>query len=80
MGGLIITVCAPLQSILVYDSPFPRTISFVSTAVLGTLFGALAGLLGRRFGQMLRHLAPAKETSARETSAEAASAKEIGHA
>lgn len=63
VGGLIVTLCAPLQNILVYDSSFPRTVSFVSTVVLGTFFGALAGLLGRRFGQMLRHLVPAKETS-----------------
>ncbi|MBP2331056.1 heme/copper-type cytochrome/quinol oxidase subunit 4 [Kibdelosporangium banguiense] len=64
VGGLIVTACAPLQHVLVYDGSWPRSAtSYVATVVLGTLFGALAGLLGRRFGQMLRHLAPAKETS-----------------
>lgn len=63
VGGLIVTLCAPVQSVIVYGSSFPRTSSYVVTVILGTVLGALAGLLGRRFGQMLRHLAPAKETS-----------------
>ncbi|CAM3555255.1 hypothetical protein KIPE111705_14010 [Kibdelosporangium persicum] len=63
VGGLIVTVCAPLQTSLVYGASLPDTTPYVFTVLLGTVFGALAGLLGRRFGQMLRHLAPAKETS-----------------
>jgi hypothetical protein len=63
VGGLIVTLCAPLQNIIVHGSSFPRTSTYVATVVLGTLLGALAGLLGRRFGQMLRHLTPAKETT-----------------
>ncbi|WP_312024920.1 hypothetical protein [Kibdelosporangium aridum] len=62
-GGLIVTACAPLQNMLVHDSSFPRTDTFILTLVLGAVFGALAGILGRRFGQMLRHLAPAKDTA-----------------
>jgi hypothetical protein len=63
VGGMIVTLCAPLQNVLVYGSDLPRTSSYVTTVIVGTIFGALAGLLGRRFGQMLRHLKPAKETS-----------------
>jgi hypothetical protein len=61
VGGLIITACSPLQRMLTYGGPFPHLDRYVATVVAGALFGAAAGMLGRRFGQMLRHLAPAKE-------------------
>lgn len=63
VAGLIISACGPLQDMLVYDASLPRTSTYIITVVIGTVFGALAGMLGKRFGQMLRHLAPAKETS-----------------
>jgi hypothetical protein len=62
-GGLIITACSPLQRMLTYGAPFPHLDRYVATVVAGVIFGAVAGMLGRRFGQMLRHLAPAKEGS-----------------
>lgn len=61
VGGVIITACLPLQHVLVYGSDFPNAGRYVATVVAGAVLGALAGMLGRRFGQMLRHLAPAKE-------------------
>ncbi|SES30952.1 hypothetical protein [Lentzea albida] len=61
LGGVIITALAPLQRMLTYGSNFPALQRYVATVVAGAVLGALAGMLGRRFGQMLRHLAPAKE-------------------
>ena len=60
-GGVIITACAPLQRMLTYGSNFPALERYVATVVAGAVLGALAGFLGRRFGHMLRPLAPAKE-------------------
>jgi len=60
-GGVIITALVPVQNILVYGRNFPAIERYLATVVVGALFGALAGMLGRRFGHMLRHLAPAKE-------------------
>ncbi|WP_191296897.1 hypothetical protein [Lentzea cavernae] len=60
-GGVIITACAPLQRMLTYGSNFPALERYLPTVVAGAVLGALAGMLGRRFGHMLRHLAPAKE-------------------
>ena len=62
LGGAIITACAPLQRILVHGGGyFPSTDRYLATIAAGAAFGALAGLLGRRFGLTLRHLAPVKE-------------------
>ncbi|MFD4635795.1 hypothetical protein ACFWN2_00700 [Lentzea sp. NPDC058436] len=60
-GGLIITALAPLQRMLTYGSNFPAIDRYAATVVAGVVLGALAGMLGRRFGHMLRHLSPAKE-------------------
>ncbi|SEQ90018.1 hypothetical protein SAMN05216188_106137 [Lentzea xinjiangensis] len=61
VGGVIITALAPVQRVLVQGSNFPNAERYLATVVAGAVLGALAGMLGRRFGQMLRHLAPAKE-------------------
>ncbi len=63
VGGVIITALAPVQRILVQGGNFPNAERYVATVIAGAVLGALAGMLGRRFGQMLRHLAPAKENS-----------------
>ncbi|ONI79269.1 hypothetical protein ALI144C_25925 [Actinosynnema sp. ALI-1.44] len=68
VGGLIITLTLPLQNIWVYDSSMPPTDVYLATAATGAVVGALAGMLGRRFSQMLRHLAPTNETSTKEAS------------
>lgn len=61
VGGAIVAACAPLQYIIVGVGSFPRTERYVATILAAAAFGAVAGMLGRRFGQMLRHLAPGKE-------------------
>ncbi|MDT7786622.1 MAG: hypothetical protein QOF58_5041 [Pseudonocardiales bacterium] len=63
VGGAIIAVCAPLQRVLTYGAPFTPNARYFATIALAAVFGALAALLGRRFGHMLRQLAPAKENS-----------------
>jgi hypothetical protein len=63
VGGAIIAACAPLQRVLTYGGAFPVNARYLTTIVLAVAFGALAAMLGRRFGHMLRHLAPAKENS-----------------
>ncbi|ALG07867.1 hypothetical protein [Kibdelosporangium phytohabitans] len=68
VGGLIITLTVPLQNAWVYGGSMPPTDAYLATAAVGAIVGALAGMLGRRFGQMLRHLAPANETSPEEAS------------
>lgn len=60
-GAVIVTACAPLQRIVTQGGSFPAVDRYVATIVVGAAFAAAAGLLGRRMGQMLRHLAPAKE-------------------
>jgi hypothetical protein len=64
IGGLIVAGCAPLQSAWVHGRSLPNTTSIVVTAIVGLVFGAAAGLLGRRLGEMLRQLVPAKENHA----------------
>ncbi|ANZ40180.1 hypothetical protein BBK82_33270 [Lentzea guizhouensis] len=64
LGGVIITACAPLQNMLVHGGGrFPALDRYLATIAAGAVFGALAGMAGRRFGLTLRHLAPAKEKS-----------------
>jgi hypothetical protein len=63
LAGAIIAACVPLQRVIVWGGPFPVNGRYIATIVVAALFGAAAGALGRRFGQMLRHLAPAKEGS-----------------
>ncbi|MET0134535.1 MAG: hypothetical protein ABW215_13205 [Kibdelosporangium sp.] len=60
-GGLIIAISLPLQRVWVYSSSFPTLSSILVTSAFGLGFGALAGFLGARFGEMLRTLAPKKE-------------------
>ena len=61
VGGALIAACVPLQLVLVHGLPFHPNGRYFATVVLAATFGAGAALLGRRFGQMLRHLAPARE-------------------
>ncbi|GAB3876667.1 hypothetical protein GCM10029964_024090 [Kibdelosporangium lantanae] len=61
VAGLLVAVSLPLQNAWVYDRPLAPVASIIGTAVAAAVFGALAGFLGQRFGQMLRHLAPAQE-------------------
>jgi hypothetical protein len=61
VGGAIVAACVPIQRLLVHGGPFPLNARYFTTIVLAAAFGALAAVLGRRFGHMLRHLAPAKE-------------------
>ncbi|WP_245848427.1 hypothetical protein [Lentzea kentuckyensis] len=61
LGGALVAACVPLQLVLVHGLPFHANSRYFATVVLAATFGAGAALLGRRFGQMLRHLAPAKE-------------------
>lgn len=63
VGGLIVAVCAPLQRAWVYDFSIRSTEGIIYTAIVGMVFGALAGLLGARFGRMLRQLKPKEETA-----------------
>jgi hypothetical protein len=61
IGGLLVAALAPVQDDLLYGRGFPSTSAIVGTAVAGLVFGAAGGLLGVRFGGMLRHLAPVRE-------------------
>ncbi|MGI5499921.1 hypothetical protein [Lentzea sp. CA-135723] len=63
VGGVIITALSPVQRMITYGAGFPAAERYIATVVAGAVFGALAGMLGRRFGHMLRHLAPAKDNS-----------------
>ncbi|MEV6235190.1 hypothetical protein [Lentzea sp. NPDC051838] len=63
VGGAMIAACAPLQRVITYGAPFNANSRYFATIVLAAAFGAVAALLGRRFGHMLRTLAPAKENS-----------------
>ncbi|MFS8096743.1 hypothetical protein LFM09_06335 [Lentzea alba] len=60
-GGALIAACVPVQRLIVWGGPFPINARYIATIVVAAAFGALAATLGRRFGQMLRHLAPVKE-------------------
>jgi hypothetical protein len=64
VGGLIVAACAPLQTAWIRGNPLPSATTIITTALVGMVFGAAAGLLGRRFGGMLRQLAPAEENHA----------------
>ncbi|MEU0877425.1 hypothetical protein ABZ345_02405 [Lentzea sp. NPDC005914] len=61
VGGALIAACAPIQRLLTYGAPFHVTGRYLATIVVAAVLGALAAQLGRRFGHMLRQLAPAKE-------------------
>jgi hypothetical protein len=61
LAGAVIAACVPIQRVLVAGGSFPVNARYLTTIVLAAAFGAGAAMLGRRFGQMLRHLAPAKE-------------------
>lgn len=54
LGGLVIAVCAPWQTVLIRDARLPAVTVIVATAIAGGVLGALGGFLGRRFGVMLR--------------------------
>ncbi|MGW5053996.1 hypothetical protein [Actinokineospora sp. NPDC004072] len=54
LGGLVITACAPLQRMWIFDAPAPNPTRMIMTCVAGALLGLLAGYLGARFGAMLR--------------------------
>jgi hypothetical protein len=51
----------PVQNAWLYGHGFPQVSGMVGTAVAGLVFGAAGGLLGVRFGGMLRQLAPVRE-------------------
>jgi hypothetical protein len=59
LGCLIVTGCAPFQSVLVYNGSLPNLSIIVSTVVAGTVLGLFCGMAGWRFGGMLALLAPA---------------------
>ncbi|GAB2703195.1 hypothetical protein [Nocardia thraciensis] len=54
LGGLVIAVCAPWQSALIYDRGLPAATVIVATTIAGAVLGAAGGFLGWRFGVMLR--------------------------
>ncbi|GAA1670904.1 hypothetical protein GCM10009733_080290 [Nonomuraea maheshkhaliensis] len=72
IGGLAVTVTAPLQAVLLLGAPADGgqggggdmgggTLALILTVVCAGAAGAAAGFLGVRFGDMLRQLAPARE-------------------
>ncbi|WP_326627022.1 hypothetical protein OIE67_30885 [Nonomuraea fuscirosea] len=73
IGGLAFTVTAPLQAFLLLGAPAGgeglgggdmgggTAVDLILTVVCAVAAGAAAGFLGIRFGEMLRHLAPARE-------------------
>jgi hypothetical protein len=61
IGGLLVAALQPVQDAWLYGRGFPAMSAIVGTAVAGLVFGAAGGLLGVRFGGMLRHLAPVRE-------------------
>ncbi|WP_433594035.1 hypothetical protein [Nocardia sp. CA-145437] len=64
LGGAIIGGFNPVQQIIIYDAHLPRTTVIVATTVAAAVLGALAGYLGRPFGEMLRLAAPSEKVSA----------------
>jgi NhaP-type Na+/H+ or K+/H+ antiporter len=54
--GLIVAGCLPLQLALTSSS---ASFDFATIAIIGILFGVLAGFLGGRFITMMNALAPA---------------------
>ncbi|WP_283137008.1 hypothetical protein [Rhizohabitans arisaemae] len=63
-AGALTAVAAMVQVPLVYGNPIPPIGTFVAPAVLGLVAGTAAGLVGPRFGRMLRALAPAAPSGA----------------
>lgn len=61
VGGLLVAGLDPVQRAWLHGNGYPSVSSMVGTAVAGLVFGAAGGLLGVRFGGMLRHLAPVRE-------------------
>ena len=58
LAGLVITACAPLQRMWLYDSPGPNLSRLLLTCAVGVALGLLGGYLGSRYGAMLRLLTP----------------------
>lgn len=58
VGGLIVAACAPYQRWLIYGGPAPDLTVLVATAIAAAVLGLIGGILGWRFGGMLRLLAP----------------------
>jgi hypothetical protein len=61
IGGLLVAALQPVQDAWLYGRGYPPVAGVVATVVAGVVFGAAGGLLGVRFGGMLRHLAPVRE-------------------
>ncbi|MFE4459473.1 hypothetical protein ACFROC_19125 [Nocardia tengchongensis] len=75
VGGAIIAGANPVQGVLIYEARFHLSALFhnahfgtasviIATTIAAALFGALAGFLGWRFGEMLRLTAPSQEAIA----------------
>ncbi|MEU1204551.1 hypothetical protein [Nocardia sp. NPDC005825] len=64
VGGAIIGGFNPVQQIIIYDAHLPRAMVIVATTIAAAALGALAGYLGRPFGEMLRLAAPSEKVSA----------------
>ncbi|MFE3104119.1 hypothetical protein [Nocardia tengchongensis] len=75
VGGAIIAGANPVQGVLIYEARFHLSALFhnahfgtasviIATTIAAALFGALAGFLGWRFGEMLRLTAPSQEALA----------------
>lgn len=58
LAGLVITACAPVQVMWLYDAPWHGFARLLPTLVAGTGLGLLGGYLGSRYGGMLRKVAP----------------------
>ncbi|WP_199440923.1 hypothetical protein [Umezawaea beigongshangensis] len=54
----LVAALAPLQRTLLFDAPLPEFGYVAPTAIVALVLGALAGLLGWRFGLTLRAIAP----------------------
>lgn len=63
VGGLIIGACAPVQRAFMYSTAQPGIDVVIATGVVGLFFGALAGFLGARFGEILRRTGSRKDTA-----------------
>ncbi len=62
IGGLLLGAAMPIQNSFVYSQPSIEWPVVFATAIAGAVFGLLGGFAGRRFGGMLRLLAPASTT------------------
>lgn len=60
--GVVLGLCVPLQRAWLYDTGMESSGVLIGAAA-GLVFGALAGFLGARFGEMLRQLAPKEAVS-----------------